>query len=266
VVRDASPGRRSFSLLHEFGHHLCTRLGAVADAFWDLPDGGRQLEEDLADAFAAAVLLSERIVDSVFTDGVTAADLVRLWHATSASREACCVAAARLLPAPGYVMLLHPDGRCQFAARNGDAFPIARDTVQIAIKLSRALAGGAARGVDRPTLPGGVQTGQMYFDAVTEGRYTFAVWVTDSPAWESWPVPLDSGPTGNTGWCASCDLQFTSYQAACGDCGEPRCTRCGRCECEPGGSRPAGGRRCDTCFLVQPPHLFTGASTTCNEH
>ena len=116
VARDASAGRRAFSALHEFGHHLCRRVTTVSDALFELPDGGHSIEEDLVDAFAAAVLLPQHTVTTGFADGVDAAAVIQLWRSTAASREACCVAAAQQLPVPGYVMLLQRDGHCQFAA------------------------------------------------------------------------------------------------------------------------------------------------------
>ncbi|HEX6073647.1 MAG TPA: ImmA/IrrE family metallo-endopeptidase [Micromonosporaceae bacterium] len=266
VVRDASPGRRAFSILHEFGHHLCTQVDAVADALWDLPEGGRGLEEDLVDAFAAEILLPADTVTATFAAGVDAASVVRLWRTTSASREACCVAAAQHLPAPGYVMLLRPDGRCQFAARHGDAVPISRDSAQTATKLRVALDGGTARGVDRPTLGSGVHTAEMYFDAITADSYVFAVWVTDSPAWDTLPTLLDSRPIGNTGYCTACAREFTTWKAPCRHCDEPHCVSCGVCECEPSSLRPATTRRCDRCFQELPLPAFDGDSTTCNDH
>ncbi|MDZ5447384.1 ImmA/IrrE family metallo-endopeptidase [Micromonospora sp. 4G57] len=266
AVRDASPGRRAFSVLHEFGHHLCTQVDEVADALWDLPEGGRGLEEDLVDAFAAAILLPADTVWATFAAGVDAASVGRLWRTTSASREACCVAAAQQLPAPGYVMLLRPDGRSQFAARHGDAIAVPRETAQTATKLRPALNGGTARGVDRPTLGSGVHTAEMYFDAIAADSYVFAVWVTDSPAWDALPAPLDSRPVGNTAYCGACAREFTTWRAACRHCGEPHCIRCGACECEPGGLRPVTTRRCDRCFQELPLPAFNGDSTTCNDH
>jgi hypothetical protein len=266
VTWDASPGRRAFSTLHEFGHHLCTQVDAVQEAYWDLPDGGSAIEEDLVDAFAAAVLLPADMVAAIFVNGVDAGAVVRLRHATSASREACCVVAAQQLSAPGYVMLLKPDGRCQFAARNGDVFPIARESAQHAVKLRPALRGGTARGIDRPTLASGVSTAEMHFDAVAVDGYTFAVWVTDSPDWDALPVPLDSTPVGNTGYCGACDREFTTWKPACQRCGEPQCTACGSCDCEPGTARQVRTRRCDRCFQHLPLPAFDSDSTTCNQH
>lgn len=266
VARDASAGRRAFSALHEFGHHLCRRAATVSDALFELSDGGRSIEEDLVDAFATAVLFSRIKVTTAFATGVDAAAVLHLWRTTAASREACCVAAAQQLQAPGYVMLLQRDGRCQFAARNGDVFPIARNSLQTAIRLQPALRGGAARGVDRPNLASGVSSAQMHFDARSDNLYVFAVWVTDSPTWDALPVPLDVAPSGHDGYCESCAQEFTSWEVKCGQCGESRCTRCAACSCEPGAQNRSATRLCQRCFCLLPLLAFEGDATVCNEH
>ncbi|MFC4144816.1 ImmA/IrrE family metallo-endopeptidase [Micromonospora mangrovi] len=267
VLRDTSEGRRNFSLIHEFGHHLCPSVTAVAAALWELPDGEEgPFEEDLVDAFAAAVLLPTDIVSRIFADGVTAASVIRLWQSTTASREACCVAAAHRLPAPGYVMLVEPNSRSQFAARHGDVLPIARGSVQSATRLQSAVRGGTARGVDRPTFRSGVAGPQMYLDAQGTDGYTIAVWVTDSPDWPSLTAPLATGPVGHDGHCADCGEDFTSWKRPCGTCGEPLCPQCGACECAAGGQRPIANRLCTSCFLSLPLTAFLGDSTTCNQH
>lgn len=267
VLRDTSEGRRNFSLLHEFGHHLCSRVTAVAATLWELPDDEEgSFEEDLVDAFAAAILLPTDIVSSIFAVGVTAASVIRLWRSTTASREACCVAAAHRLPAPGYVMLLEPNGRSQFAARHGDVLPIARGSVQSATRLQSAVRGGIARGVDRPTFHSGVAGPQMHLDAGAAGGYTFAVWVTDSPAWPSLSAPLDTVPVGHDGHCSDCGEDFKSWKKPCDTCGEALCPQCGACDCAPGGERPVANRLCTSCFLSLPLTAFLGDSTTCNQH
>jgi IrrE N-terminal-like domain len=266
VARDASAGRRAFSALHEFGHHLCRRATTVSDALFELPDGGHSIEEDLVDAFAAAVLLPQHTVTTGFADGVDAAAVIQLWRSTAASREACCVAAAQHLPAPGYVMLLQWDGHCQFAARNGDVFPIARNSLQTAARLQPALRGGTARGVDRPNLGSGIGSAEMHFDARADERYVFAVWLTDSPAWDALPVPLDAAPAGHDGYCEACAQEFTSWKAKCQQCSEPRCPRCGACSCEHGAQSRTTTRFCQRCFCLLPLQAFDGDSTICNEH
>ncbi|WP_433828660.1 ImmA/IrrE family metallo-endopeptidase [Actinoplanes sp. CA-015351] len=267
VLRDASQGRRNFSLLHEFGHHLCARIDDIAAALWELPDGDEgPFEEDLVNQFAAAILLPADVVSKAFADGVTAAAVLRLWQATTASREACCVAAASCLPAPGYVMLLEPGGSSQFAARHGDMLPIARDSRQTGTRLRSALRTGSARGLDRPTYASGVSGQEMYLDAQKTGGYTFAVWVTDSPAWQTLTAPLDSGPVSHDGHCSACGKDFQTWKKPCATCGEPYCPDCNACECSPGGRPPVAERLCTSCFLKLPLKEFDGESTICMQH
>ncbi|MEV4845086.1 ImmA/IrrE family metallo-endopeptidase [Micromonospora matsumotoense] len=266
VALDASPGRRAFSVLHEFGHHLCRTADEVSDILFELPDAGAGIEEDLVDAFAAAVLLPHDKVRDVLNHGVDAASVLRLWRATSASREACCVAAAALLPAPGYVMLLRRDGRCQFAARHGDVYPVARNSRQNAIKLRPALRGGTARGVDRPEVGSGVATAQMHLDACADGEYIIVVWVTDSPAWDALPISLDSAPVGHEGYCESCAKEFTAWRARCQKCTDPFCPTCGTCQCDPVEASRLAQRKCERCYLLLPASAFVDDATVCNEH
>jgi hypothetical protein len=267
VLREASLGRRNFSLLHEFGHHLCVQNEQVSAALWELPDGEEgPFEEDLVDEFAAAVLLPADIVDQAFTDGVTAAAVLRLWQHTTASREACCVAAARHLHAPGYVMLLEPGGRSQFAARHGDVLPIARGSRQTGTRLQAAARTGTAQGIDTPTYASGVTGSQMYLDARTTSGYTFAVWVTDSPAWQSLAAPLDTTPVGHDGHCSDCAKDFQTWMMPCTNCDEPFCPDCAACDCALGSRRPIADQICTSCFQLLPPAAFHGGSTICNQH
>lgn len=269
VAQDAAAGRRSFSTLHEYAHHLRNHVDAVVDAFWSMSDGGVSIEEDLADAFAAAILLPEQKVMTALSGGVTAAGVTRLWRISPASREACCVAAASYLASPGYVMLLDRQGVSRFAARHGDVFPVRRGARQTAYQVVAALRGGHARGIDRPCYASGVAASEMHFDAIADGDYIFAVWVTDSPPWGGLSIPLKASPTGLAGYCDACDLEFTSWNAACSGCDDPRCPNCGCCSCENGPGPLVGGARtrcCDRCFLVLPVSAFNGDSATCNDH
>jgi len=269
VAQDVTTGRRAFSTLHEYAHHLRNHVDSIVDAFWEMPDGGASIEEDLADAFAAAVLLPEQTVAEAFSSGVTAAAVARLWHASPASREACCVSAASQLSSPGYVMLLDQDCISRFAARHGDVFPVRRGTKQTASELAAVLRGGRARGVAQPRYASGVVGGEMHLDAVTDGDYVFVVWVTDSPPWGGLSVPLRVAPTGLDGYCDACAVEFTSWTAACNECGDPRCPECGACSCGQdvaASSSTSKTRRCARCFLELPISAFDGDSVTCNDH
>jgi hypothetical protein len=268
VSHDAAAARRAFSILHEYAHHLRDVVPAVADEFWSMPDGGKAIEEDLADAFAAAILIPEPVRLESFEHGVTAAAVVRLSHISSGSREACCVAAANQLPTPGYVMLLDSSGTARFTARQGNELPIRRGTRQAATILATAAHGGRARGVDTPTFASGVTGRQMHVDAVLDGQYIFAVWTTDSPPWGGLSVPLNDGPTGHDGYCEACDVEFTAWTTPCQECDEPHCSRCGACACQPGAKLlpSVRNRTCDRCFLTLPVAAFAGDSPTCKEH
>jgi hypothetical protein len=268
VSQDTSSGRRAFSTLHEFGHHLCSTVPTVLDAFWTMPDGGNSIEETLVDAFAAQVLIPDAARSAAFASGVTAEAVAELYRSVPASREATCVAAALELRTPGYVMLIGPEGRAQFTARSGDIYAIRRDTPQDATRLEMLMRVGHSRGVDRPRFASGTHGQEMHFDAVRVGGYSFVVWVTDTPAWEAMPVRLDAGPKGIEGYCDSCDWEFTSWRQGCTSCGEPYCPHCGRCSCEPRGHISAAAKEkvCDACFQLLPLAMFPGDASTCNLH
>ena len=49
VACDASLGRRRFSVLHEYAHHLRDQVTEVLEVLFTAPDGGAQLEERVCD-------------------------------------------------------------------------------------------------------------------------------------------------------------------------------------------------------------------------
>jgi hypothetical protein len=62
------------------------------------------------------VLLPDTLLELTLGPAATARAILSLIAAAPASAEACAVAAARRPPAPGYVMLLSPDGTATFTA------------------------------------------------------------------------------------------------------------------------------------------------------
>lgn len=260
VSNDQSAARRNFSVLHEFAHHLRDDVGELVDALWDLPAAGDQLEEKVCDAFAAAVLLPAGVAATFLGDGVTAAAVADLIRAGRASREACAVAAAQWLPAAGHVMLLDRDGNATFTATAGLLPRVARGTPQDDATVLRSLA-RQARGRGRVRFASGVQSGEMLLDAVSGTGWSVAVWVEHSPAWGGLTVALDDRPAGLPGYCENCATEFVSYQAACGRCGEPRCTECGSCAC-PAAVSP-GERRCPGCNFLLPSRAFAEGAQRC---
>src|SRR6478609_2875039 len=130
VVR-ASSGRMRFTALHELAHLLGDLDGDFQDALASAPQTKRDDEEDACEAFAARLLLPDSAIDPVLAaHGLNARGFIALTEATTASREASAVALAHRMEAPGYVALIDEDLNLRFAARSGDAFPLARGSAQ----------------------------------------------------------------------------------------------------------------------------------------
>lgn len=253
VARDASSGRRHFSVLHEYAHHLRNQVPEVLEALFDAPHGGAQLEERVCDEFAAQVLLPQTTVESALGHGVSARAVLNLIHTSSASAQACAVAAARYLPAPGYVVLLGYRGEVLFAARSGDALPVTRGTTQEGL-LGRAREGIALRGRTHVTYASGNNGPEMFVDIAAIGSQRVAVLVTDSPPWGDLALAGTTYEPPAPAVCEHCDDEFVSYDPSCRACGQRVCPECRRCACEPLSTK--NERRCDICFLTLPPAAF----------
>lgn len=259
------PARQRFTLLHELGHHLAYDHDNVADLLEETAVD--EAEEDFCDAFAAAILLPDELVDQHIGDeGPTARQLVELHRASTASREACAVAAAQRLPGAGYVIIAHTDGTVQFAARSRTPYRVARDTPQPGSVLADAGSTGRARS-DRTTLTyrRGGRTDPYAADAVRDDGYVFAVLTRGRPPWEAglW-LPLDETPDAVQAVCgrAQCGHEWLAYGNPCPRCGEHRCPNCGHCGC--GHSNTPEGT-CVVCGLLKPEHRLDddGVCTDC---
>lgn len=262
VAEDAAPGRRRFSLLHEYGHHLRNQVIPVIEALWKARTLSAQLEEKVCDAFASFVLIPTSVRREAFAEGVTAASVLDLMARSSASEQAVAVAAAEEMPLPGYVMLLTPDGEVDFAARSDDVFPVRRGTVQGGF-LARAAGGVARQGVAEIDLGGGVMTPELNVDAASRGGRVVAVAVDGPAPWQKFSAGRTLYAKPLDGWCDECSQSFTTYNT-CAYCGEPKCPACGRCGCE---VRPVTGERvCTSCFILQPPAAYPSPTATeCND-
>jgi hypothetical protein len=264
VADGASAGRLAFSVLHEYAHHVLPHCDDVADVLYEAAEPG-WLEERVCDRFAAHVLLPDADTERHLNGGVTADAVRNLRRGSSASREACCIAAAAALTSPGYVMLLDAAGTALFTAVSGDLHPIARGAQQTTDVLTRARAAGHASGRGQALSSHGIAGTELLVDAVHDSdAYTYAVWVTDSPAWGGLTVGRREGPSGLRGYCDHCSAEFEVYAAPCPTCGEARCPTCGACSCP---TRPVVGERlCERCFIIKPAVTFPGPEPVCDEH
>ncbi|MEO7261785.1 MAG: ImmA/IrrE family metallo-endopeptidase [Jatrophihabitantaceae bacterium] len=263
VSNDLSAGRRNFSVLHEYAHHVRDNVTELVDALWEqTADAGAELEERVCDAFAARVLLPPDVVAEHLGTGVTAAAVMELIGTGRASREACAVAAAQRLPSAGHVMLLDSDGFAVFTATAGMLPRVARSTPQDGVAVLRGVA-GTARGRDRVRLASGVHSGELLVDVARSGGWTVAVWVEHSPPWGGLSIALDNRPVGVPGYCEDCAKEFLSFAALCRRCGEPRCGDCGACAC-PAAASP-GERECPDCHMLLPSGAFAAGSVCCRD-
>jgi hypothetical protein len=264
VSKDASLGRRRFSVLHEYAHLLRDLVADVLEALFASTSAGEALEERMCDEFASKVLLPDALLESTLGPSITARAVHSLIAAAPASAEACAVAAARKLPAPGYIMLLSPDGTASFTAHNSDVYYVRRGTAQDGL-LTRAASGSPIRGREQVRYSTGNRSQEMFVDAATESGRTVAVLVTDSPPWGGLTGGSKQGPEGTNGYCGNCAQEFAAFARSCDTCEQPPCSQCGQCACEiPKGI--VGERACDRCYLVLPPAAYPDAnSTRCKE-
>lgn len=267
VASAASARRQDFTALHELGHHLQRTRDALTDELLAQPDDGFGLEDAACDAFAAAILLPETVVQRhIGVRGPSADDVVGLWRDAGASRAAVCVRASERLPAPGHVVLLDTDGLVVFCASHGLP-PLTRGSDQSSCTLIRdALHRGSGRATGRARLAyrNGVRGDELYGQIAPLDGFLVAVFVLDSAPWKLFaPPPAQQGPRAAWRICESpgCNYEFWSFQKPCEECGQPECPECGRCACAPKVSE----RLCPRCFLVQPASMFADTEGPCRD-
>lgn len=264
VVESRSTRRQRFTALHELGHRLIAEDEILADVFFDLPDRGAALEEDICDAIAAEILLPAHVVaEHIAPEGPTARGVAALFHASQASREACCVRASQHIFGTGHVMLAR-HGIAQFTASHGTLYRVARNTPQGDGHITaKAASNGTWRSEAPVRYASGAQSERFFADAVADGDYVFAVFLDAKAPWIH-GVTLYSGdrvePT--EAYCVRCDEPFETLAAACATCGDYRHSPgCERCSCEP----VRRERCCDTCFLHKHVSQFARDDATCKD-
>ena len=263
VVR-ASAGRMSFTILHELAHVRGNDDFDFQEALAQAEQASRRaVEEDACEAFAAELLLPAAVVDPVVDLwGVTARAVAELVRSSLASREACAVAVAHRMAAPGYVAIVDDTEHLRFAARSGDVLPLRRGSDQ-SRSVVRHLHDGREHYRDRDVLifGSGAPTDEMFVDVLVDGPVLYVVATTDSAAWVKVSLPRPfSEPTG--GWCDHCQTSFQGGRV-CGECHALVHAVCGHCECEK--QVRTAQRVCTTCFMQRPATMFVGTSTVCSE-
>jgi hypothetical protein len=269
VAKSMSLRRRNFTALHELGHHLQHTdidLGNKVFQYSD-PD---QFEEQSCDAFAARVLLPDvELEQRIDPRGPSAQDVVDIFKSSpTASREACCVWAARHLRGSGAVVLLGSTGVVQFAAPTSFIPPAKRSDQSHTPLIEAALrnpGGGATRDDTFIVYSNGGQSDTMFGQARWFDRdYLVAVLVTDNVPWKSLALPrTPNQQDAYLRWwnCETCDDSFP-VTARCDRCREPRCSN-GHCGCH--AARSAKDKQCKSCFQVLHPARFEPGSDYCRD-
>lgn len=269
VTNSLSWARRGFTALHELGHHLQqTDIALGTTVFgYSNPD---LFEEEACDAFAAGVLLpDDDLRTRIDPRGPTAQDVVDLYSVhSSASREACCVWAARHLQGAGVVVLLDRVGVVRFAAPKS-FIPPAKNSDQSHTPLIDAAlrnpGSGATRDETYVSYRNGARSDTVYGQARWfDASYLVAVLASDRAGWKPLALPRPhTGGAGSARWwtCETCDDSFTVADH-CGRCGEPQCTQ-GHCGCHV--ARAQKDRTCPGCFLTLHPSRFDPGSELCRD-
>ncbi|WP_167372118.1 ImmA/IrrE family metallo-endopeptidase [Rhodococcus koreensis] len=270
VVTESKSYRRSkFTALHELGHHLQQTELDLGNTVFLHSDPGR-FEEEACDAFAAQVLLPDvDLLHKINPRGPIAQDVVDLFtSSSSASREACCVWAARQLHGSGAVVLLDRSGTVLFAASKS-FIPPAKGSDQSRTDLIAAALRNPGAGATRDNTHvlyrnGGTSDSVFGQARWFDDEYLVAILVTDNAAWTplALPRPGTARSGGGRWWtCETCDDLFTITER-CQLCKEPQC-RNGHCGCDV--ARTTKNRVCPTCFLQLHHSRFDEGSAVCRD-
>lgn len=268
VSESTSRGRRAFTALHEYGHHLQQSVFDLMERLTQQRDGGLALEDAACDTFASAILLPKELVKQHIGDRGPSADTVlSLWHAApQVSRAAVCVRAALTLQIPGHVTLLDKNGVIVFSSSR-ELPPLRRGSDQSRVSIVVAARQAPTRIVDGEAeffYRDGIRGQTLYAQAGDMGGMTVIVSVTERAAWRKLSLPRkDSGPKGVFRICehGACGHEFRTFERPCEQCAVPRCPECGQCNC---GFR-LRERTCPSCYMVKAAHLFDDTTGACQD-
>jgi Zn-dependent peptidase ImmA (M78 family) len=263
IAESASPGRRAFTGDHELGHHLQQTTDHLIDALFRPGVDSRALEEAACNGFAAQLLIPEQLTNlHIPAVGPTVHDIVDLWHAGNASRQAVCARAAERLPSPGHVLLLNSDGLVAFSSSRGE-FPIGRgsDQSRISVVADQLRHGGTWSGKTRIAYRDGIFGSELYAQTAGLGGFVVVVALVDHAPWLSFsPSSREIGPVAGTWVCSHCGHEFEAWEQKCSKCSVPKCPECRHCDCP-----PLNERQCRSCFDLKAEHLFDAGSDRCRD-
>lgn len=235
----ATEARDRFTVLHELGHHLQRTIAQWADVWCLLPQAvGEGLNEAVADAFAAQVLMPERIIDLAAADVTARALCDAFEQAATVSRSALAYQALQGATPGDDVAVIVCDvvGTVVFARSVGRLWPPARNVTQPALRVLFEAASrnaGRAAGALQPGLV--ARSGNTQDDLIADlaidptGRYAFAVVRLASryapPTWVDTTQECSNPACGEP-------FRPTESPSTCNRCGDRRCPHCQSCSCD----------------------------------
>lgn len=247
IASDASPGRKRFSCLHEFGHERLDDHVEINNWLYGLGQKhSGPTAETVCDAFAAELLLPQDDVAAALTPGFKARHVVQLFENHSASREAVCVRAAQHLGSPGLVVLAR-GSTVLFSSNRSLPFRIGRgvDQPQSSVITRASSSEYASTPAERVQLRKLQSFTDLTGDAVrTNDGYTFAVL---RQALDE--VDHHGRLRAKTWTCGQCRADITDADW-CNDCRRRICPDCG-CQCPPRKPEPKRAV-CQGCYIQLP--------------
>lgn len=262
--------RMNFTALHELGHHIQLTDEDLLETLLERGDGGRALEEEACDAFAAAVLIPEATASSVLGQRTPSADaVVSLWRALSTvSRSAVAMRARGQIDGDGHVVVLSGTGEVTFATSTTAVRPT-RHSDQTATAIWEAIGRGpvgatvTARG---QFAYNSVLAGDTYFmQAAPAGSGYIVVAATERVPWTFSVARHEHVPYGRSYVCVhlGCAADFRAApHDACPACGNPTCPICQRCGCSVAAPSEF---QCTECFLLKSGSQQSATAGICEE-
>lgn len=257
--------RNNFTLLHELGHHLQQHHPEFAFGLLDLsPDARKLAEEKISNEVASQVLIpwSEEPLDPRY---VHPAELMAGFFATTgASRSAALERVTGLLPKSAKWILVVADleGVVEYSQTTYTDFQPRRGSFQPGLKALAEEAAGS--GAVRRRFHEGIRYSnrselhEMLVEAVLdhEGRYLFAA-LTPEAMFGTGRIDWPSYECANPACGRSFEAKWVRHY--CDKCGDPHCSWCDRCSCEP----LIAAKVCDRCFLPWAPAEVSAGHHDC---
>jgi hypothetical protein len=257
--------RDDFTLLHELAHHLLAQ-----DEDWcfevrpALEENGGEIEERIASAFAAAILIEPADAEGAFRHGVTGSSLRDLVERSRASASAVLM---RSLEEPGHrlVMITSLAGSVMFAQTTGEPYAPGRGTSQPGVldlieraRLNSERRAGKDGGIGILYATGKTNP-HVRLDVALDGGYAYVV---------ATPLAVDlrinTGSDDPSEWYHTCvqgcghTFARSEADSTCPECTEPRCPRCNGCECQ----REV---YCSACIMSLPTARARTGATVCED-